>query len=276
MKTASVRKFVLVSLFAVVCLLALGLISQPAQPASGKGVLPLQAPSFINVAHTEGASPTAASAIVDEAGISAYFQAPVSITISSVVSLFRTVEFSNTDYIIGSIPVPNYSITYDVHVYVHKNGWALAYYSNTDPVSKIFDWKSYDGMNINTTLLKNVLSLVAVTAGSPFPGPTYYDFRYPNATNLMLIAKVGGGSFQINVPGTYVYYERGWSLYANAYGLSWWLDGAQIASGAGTGWLSQGTLTAAQFLPDTNHTIEVRLGDYGSGFGGLALTYRVP
>jgi hypothetical protein len=274
MKIASILKSVLIGLFAVACLLVVGLISQPSQPASGKGVLPLQAPSFVNVAHAESAAPTAVSAIVDEAGISAYFQAPVSITISSVASLFRTIEFSNTDYIIGSMAVPNYDIYQDVHVYIHKNGYVLAYYLKGDPASKIFDWVSYNGVSINTTKLKNVLAIVASTAGSSFPGATYYDFRYPNATNLMLIAK-GGGTFQINVPGAYVYYERGWSLYCTGQNsASWWIDGAKIED-IGCGGLSDGTLTAAQLLPDVDHTIEVNLW-YSSGVGGLALIYRVP
>ncbi len=207
---------ILASLLAVACLLIIGLVAQPNQIASGNPVLSLQAPSFIGIAQAEGAAPTAVLAIVDEAGISAYFQAPVSITIGSVASLFRTIEFSNTDYIIGSIPVPNYDETYDVHVYVHRDGWVLAYYMKVDNASKVFDWKSYDGANINTTKLRNVLSLVAVTAGSPFPGATYYDFRYPNATHMMFIAEAvysdnAYDTFQVTLPGSFVYSERSWS-----------------------------------------------------------------
>jgi hypothetical protein len=72
----------------------------------------------------------------------------VSITINSVASLFRTIEVSTTDYIIGSIPVPNYPETEDAHAYIHKDGWMLAYYLKVDPVGKIVDWQSYDGVTI--------------------------------------------------------------------------------------------------------------------------------
>jgi hypothetical protein len=272
MKTLSPRKLIVASVLAVVILLVIGLVVQPNQSASGNPVLSLQAPSFIGIAQAEGAAPTAVSAIVDEAGISAYFQAPVSITISSVASLFRTVEFSNTDYIIGSIAAPNYPEDFDVHVYAHRDGWVLAYYPKTDPASKIVDWKSYNGVTINTTMLKNVLVIVADAIGSPSPNPTYYDFRSPNANNLMFIAEKdegAGNQFTVQLPSSFSYYERSWSLYSTdgCYGKIE-LNGTTISTTCGP--VVYGTLTASQLPPDTTHTIAVRT------HGGLALVYRIP
>ena len=283
MNISSIRKIVLAGLFAASCLVVLTLISHPSQPVSGNGVLALQAPSFINVARAEGAAPTAVSAIVDEAGISAYVQAPVSITISSVASLFRTIEFSNTDYIIGSIAVPNYDITYDVHVYIHRDGWVLVYYMKTDPASKVFDWRSYNGTTIDTTVLRNVLLVVADGAGFSLPSVTYYDFRSPNATNLMLVAKKTSGdeSFQVTLPGSFVYYERSWSFASRVacYGSggSLYLDGVVLKSHGQTGdfVFSYGGLSLAQLLPDILHTFRVTIA-CDTALGGLALVYRVP
>jgi hypothetical protein len=268
MKRFGIRKLVLASLFAVACLVAITAISRPTQPASGNGVLPLQAPSFIGVARAEGAAPTAVSAIVDEAGISAYFQAPVSITISSVASLYRTIEFSNTDYIIGSISVATYNEWADVHTYIHRDGWVLAYYQKADPASIIFDWHNYNGTSLNVTTLSQVLATVADAIGTPLPIPAYYDFRFPNANNLLLVAEKsegGGNSFTIQVPSTFSYYERSWSTYNGNIRL----DGTTLNNGCD--WcIYYGTLTAAQLSADTIHTAQVNY------MGGLALVYRIP
>jgi hypothetical protein len=126
--------------------------------------------------------------ITEEAGISAWFQASTSIDLNNVKSAFRTIETENSDYILGSVSIDGYGESQDVHVYVHTDGWILAYYMASDPVGKIFDWWAYhDGGQANiTTKLENAITIVANEAGIPFDTATFYDFRYPNATNLML------------------------------------------------------------------------------------------
>jgi hypothetical protein len=60
---------------------------------------------------------------------------------------------------------------------------------------------------------------------------TYYDFRYPNATHLMLIVEWvynGTDSFEINIPGSFAYYERSWSLGTNDR-ASYQLDGVTVS-----------------------------------------------
>jgi hypothetical protein len=93
---------------------------------------------------------------------------------------------------------------------VSHDGWFVAYYLAADPASKILDWRTYTSTKI-TTKLEETLSVVAVAAGVPFSGATFYDFRNPTATNLMLIMKSNAqntpDSFQVKLPGTYNFYE---------------------------------------------------------------------
>ena len=302
MNTKSIRRLLLVAGAVVVLLAAFGLVSKPGTPACADNVFSLQSPPFVGIASAQEVS--GASIIEDEAGISAYFQASTSINLDDVRDVFRTIEDETNDYIIGSVPVANDPETYpesdDVHVYVHTDGWILAYYLAEDPASKIFDWRAYhDGGRTNiTTKLENTIMAVADAAGVPFSSATYYDFRYPNATHLMLIVEWATGttdSFEVELPGSFTYYERSWSLgnnnsycyyhYHNYYcAARYKVNGEEIqyhSSEDSTGWqqTSVGTLTVSQLPPNQNNLIEVWAnlcvsGCYG--YGGLALVYRVP
>jgi hypothetical protein len=210
----------------------------------------------------------------DEAGISCYYQASSSITLDDVRDAYRTIEVEKSDYMIGSIAVSDYPESEDVHVYVHTDGWVVAYYLAADPVGKIFDWHAYDGTSIPTKL-ENTIAVVAGEAGVAYTSCTYYDFRYPNATRMMLIAEVSSGtdSFEVILPGSFGFYERSWS-HGNGTGYSdFFLNGEKLAD-LGTDYATtQGTLTAAQLLPDTTHTFTVE-ARYDDTYGGLALVYR--
>jgi hypothetical protein len=257
------------------------LIDGRSASGSPENVLDLQAPPFVDVARAESLS--AASVITEEAGISAWFQASTSIDLNNVKSAFRTIETENSDYILGSVPVEGYGESQDVHVYVHTDGWILAYYMASDPVGKIFDWRAYHdgGRTSITTKLESTIALVATEAGVPYSSSdvTYYDFRYPNATNLMLIVEwVGGGSdsCEVNLPASFTYYERSWSLGTSVYyyWAKYFLDGVEIERTQH--WVNQGTLTASQLLPDQFHTIKIIGEGDGYSYGGLALIYGAP
>lgn len=255
-------------------------------PVGPEKTLALYAPAFLKSASDESteAPPEIAALLSSEAGISAYFQAPDSISLSSVRSLYRTIETENAQYIIGSIPVPNYPETEDVHVYIHTDGWVLAYYLKADPTGKAFDWRRYTGGTTIPTKLEIVLSTVAGQIGQPSPSLSFYHFQYPNATNLMLIAKESyvTDSFEVNLTSDYAYYERSWSFGGNHYNCCWTakyiLNNVEIRSQdwSNGGWhTSEGILTFAQLPLDTFNVIQI----YASGnryYGGLALVYRVP
>lgn len=279
MNTKIIRILLVVGVVAVALLATFGLVSKPSVLANGGTVFSLQAPPFVSVARAEPGS--VASAIRDEAGMSAYFSATTSIDLNNVKDAFRTIEVSTTNYIIGSVAVANYPESEDVHVYIHKDGWFLAYYLKADPVGKIFDWRKYNESNHTslTTKLENTLAKVAGYAPVSFPGATYYDFRYPNATNLMLIAdwSTGYDSFEVKLPGSFTFYERSWSAGTTSDG-SYQLDSVTIATLGCCGWqTAQGTLSASQLLPDQFHAIALDNPYHDNNvYAGLALVYRVP
>jgi len=280
MKILKLRTFFLGSLLLATLILSFTLVNKPTQSTNRDNIFRLQAPPFVSAASaaTAPADVDIGTLLDEEAGISAWFQAPDLINLSQVRGQFRTIETETDDYIIGSVPVPDHVEHFDVHVYVHRDGWILAYYLRSDPTSKIVDVK---GMTINTTKLKTVVAAVAGAAGAPFADVTYYDFRYPNATNMMLIAedKNNGNDFTIQLPSSFGYFERGWALYA---GCTWTppptfrVDGTNKVGQAtwNGGCAYYGVLTASELLPDTTHTVVV--DGYQYGYGVLVITYRVP
>lgn len=282
-------RYIFISAFLVVVLVvSFAVVKQPSEKANTNTTFNLQAPQFVGIAKAEMDS--IASFMEDEAGISSYFKASTSIALNDVRDAFRTIEVETANYIIGSVPVTDYPESEDVHVYVHTDGWVVAYYLAADPVGKIFDWRVYhsSGRTAISTKLETVLLLMATEAAVAFPGGTYYDFRYPNATNLMLIAEWANrdsvaqtDSFEVNVPGTFLYYERSWSIGSDDFdSAKYFLDSVEIFRGNYNEWgTAQGFLTATQLLPDQYHLIEVKTHPYGAinyVYGGLAILYREP
>ena len=230
------------------------------------GTIALKAPAFIQKAHAEGTSP-AANFLEEEAGISAYMKSPYAINLSNVRDLFRTIEDETSDYIIGSMHVADNPEDKDVHVYINKNGWIVAYYLRGDPVGKVLNWPKYhnNGRTSMTTMLEDTIAYITSEASLPYSGVTYYHFRYPHATKMMIIIEnaYGTDSFEVNLTSDYNYFERSWSRYRSDY----WLNDEKIRSG------DYGIFTATQLPPDTSHTITV----YGYwGYGALVLVYWRP
>lgn len=288
MNIRSVWRILLVTGIVAALLATFGLTNRPAQPATPGAILSLRAPLFVNVARAETGS--VSSFLDDEAGVSAYCNLSITIDLDDVRGTFRTIEKETSNYIIGSVPIGDYPESEDAHVYVHTDGWVLAYYLAADPAGKLFDWRAYDGTTL-TTKLEQALTDIAAAAGAPPCTATYYDFRYPNATHLMLIAEAqygsGNDSFEVNLPDSFTYYERSWSLGSTAdYYMDcarYYLDEVEIHEHCHNraGWhTTQGTLTAVQLSPGSFHTIKIEGYHFESSneraFGGLALVYRVP
>ena len=283
MENKYIRYSLIAGLLVVVLVVSFAVVKQPGEQASTNNTFNLQAPQFVGVALAEGDSIT--SFMEDEAGISSYFKASTSITLNDVRDAFRTIEVETTNYIIGSVPVTNYPESEDVHVYVHTNGWVVAYYLASDPLGKIFDWRIYHdtGRTAITTKLENTLFLMAAEAGGVFQGGTYYDFRHPNSTKLMLIADWVYGttdSFEVKIPSSFVFSERSWSLGSEYLGGAVYeLNGTVIYDEYGPAYdwgTTQGNFSPLELMPDQFHTISVT--EAGNGvwyvYGGLALEYR--
>lgn len=264
--------------FLLIGVIAVGLVAGLSFTGGNQGgperTLSLQAPPFVEAAEGEGpaAAPKVAAQLADEAGISAYMQTSGAIDLSLVEGEFRTIETQTSDYIIGSVPVTDYPEEFDVHVYVHTDGWILAYYMNDEATSKMADVK---GDTVSTTKLETVIVIVANAAGEPAAGIQYYDFRFPNATNVLMVGEddADGAYFTIELPSDYGYYERSWALREDNFsGLSFLIDD----SAAPTDWsgfsMAYGTISSSMLLPGASHDIDVSSGYYGA----LVITYRVP
>lgn len=162
--------------------LTVGLLWWPAVQGGQTGITAeLAAPPFLGIASAEDAAVT--GVIQDEAGIAAWFDAGTSVDLNQVRSAYRVIETQTADYILGSVGVPDYTEEWhDVHLYVHRDGWFLAYYLNSDPIGKIVDWEHFN--NAIPTKFETVLASVAATAGLPAPpNITHYDFRTVRVDN---------------------------------------------------------------------------------------------
>ncbi len=215
----------------------------------------------------------------DEAGITAYTNLSTTIRLDYVASAFRTIEDQTDEYIIGWVHPPDYDISFDVQVYVRSDGWVVAYYAQDDPVSKIFDWKD---RSFSSTLLEQAITKVLSKDGLELSEVNFYDFRYPEATHMMWIKK-NKGTYYINVPNSFVFYERSWMFSGlfdfGAGAMSFKIDGVVLGSHYGSGgwkW-DRGVLTEGQLLPDLEHQVSVSVGSYiKDSFTGLVLVYRDP
>ena len=234
------------------------------------------------------------SFLENEAGISAYGQIS-SANLDLAENAFKNVEKKTAEYIIGSVALTDYGETHDVHVYVDISGWIIAYYLTEEKVSKIIDWKEYKNTSgITSTKLSDALVKVSSEMYQVIPSITYYDFRYPGATNMLIATDevtLSGSTetFQIMVPSTYFLYSRTWShaisnIYDYGYGSTTGnikIDDDTLNSKTfNDGWsIFEGDITPLQLYPDIYHVISL----YQSGsrnndtsFVGIVILYSQP
>ncbi len=253
----------------VITILLIGVLAfTNRKPAQAQQTLALQAPSFIQPVTNESPTSDIGAYLTGEAGISAYIHTANPITLSQVRGEFHIIEAETSDYIIGSVTVPYHPDHFDVHVYVHRDGWILAYYLKADPTSKIVD---VNARTIFTTKLDTVIAIIAGAAGEAVSNLNYYDFRYPNATNILFVAEdyENGDDFTITLPDSYGYFERSWAVYGNNFSCYFKVDGNSLSPNYYVAPFGYGILTASQLLPNVSHLINVR------DFGVLVITYRV-
>jgi hypothetical protein len=262
----------------LVTFLSAPLLQLPAaQPSGG---YELVRPLLFSTASAEDAQ--IAAFIDTEAGVSAYFQAPGALSLTNVRTLYRTIEVETDSYILGSIPVPNYvSESEDVHVYVHKDGWVLAYYLAATPAANLIDWARFQN-NVIVTKFDTVFKLLADHMAFTLPAITYYDFRYPNSNYLLLIAEESDltDSFSVFLNETVQYEERSWTLSSENEAAEYKLNNVQVLQSDFANapkWSdATGTFTALQLPVNATHTIAVTRTTCCTSrvFAGLALVYR--
>ena len=247
------------------------------EPQPGQ-TLALQAPAFVRASEAGPEASDISQRLSEEAGISAYLETSSPIDLSLVKNQFRTIETEEEgEYIIGSVRVPDHPEHFDVHVYVHSDGWILAYYMEEEATSKMVDVKA---KTITSTKLETVVSIIAGTLGEAVIDLNYYDFRYPNAESILMVAEdhSSGRDFTIEMPSEYGYSERSWAVYnpGSHQGAKLYIDGsAPDADWTGSG-LGYGFIATSQLLP--GQAYRVTLPDYvhSSPYGVIVITYRVP
>ena len=269
----------------------LGIGEKGLDESGGEGVISLVPPPFIGVA---GASESEVSVmreganfLEEEAGISAYTNVGMEIDLDKAKEVYRTIEVEKENYTIGSVALPNYAESNDVHVYVHKDGWIVAYYLKDEPIAKMVNYKNYMENGDITLKLDNALGRMCDGVGLPLFYTKFYDFRYPNADKLMIIMDgqwvEGWDTFDIKIPSDVRVYDRSYYHWSwNSRGSSFNLDGTEINSfeRCDDCWQARyGKLTPTQLMPDAFHTIslwhdDLAYYDVGHACVAIVLAYR--
>lgn len=225
------------------------------------------------------------SFLEDEAGISAYSQVS-NVDLELAKTAFKNVEKETGEYIIGSVALPDYVESDDVHVYVDIDGWMIAYYLKGERASKIIDWKHYLGGEITTTKLETALGKVCDAMYTYLTYINYYDFRCPNGTKIMIVIEESYSygvpeTFRLMVPQDHPMYSRTWSHAVDSNGGWLKIDGTTLNNFQQhpSGWrILEGDITPIQLLPDVFH--EISTAKYYSGGGGsyvgIVLIYSEP
>ncbi len=270
------RKILAVSLAAIV-VIAFSVAFLPGNLSSGGNEAKVTSPSgqsshpLFTLAEPAFAAETQSEGtnfLEEEAGISAYTNVGQGIDLDKAKTAFKTVEHQTSEYIIGSVGLPEHGETEDVHCYVHKDGWVVAYYLKAEPAAKVINWA-----DLSTTKLEEGLGKACNAAGVPFVKATYYNFKYADAEKLMVI--IDKGSFKLKIPGSFVVYERSYSanFLEDDDGGYLYIDETQIVSGGTT--LKVGTITPTQLKPEAFHIVDVKpKDDVDPVTVAIVLTYK--
>lgn len=210
----------------------------------------------------------------EEAGISIYTDIGQPLDLSVASAEYKTIEEVTSDYVIGSLSLPNLPESDDIHCFVHKDGWIVVYYLKAEPVSKVIDWNWYSAGSLTKTKLNIGLEKMYLALGVTPPSTNFYHFQFPHANKWMIIIEaldeVGTDSFNLQIPSEFTFYERSWSHYAD--GVSRFrLDDIQISYLSGYPVTAYDELTPAQLIPDEFHTIELEVYSSSPFIGRVAI-----
>ena len=256
--------------------ISLGVFSSQAFAEEKESEISLEAPSF---PATKGTG-----FLEEEAGISTYTNVGETIDLGLARNAFRSIEYETDEYIIGSVPLPDYPETEDVHSYVHIDGWVVTYYLRKEVVAKILDWEGFGPDEVITgTKLQDGIFVVCDAAGVPIGDIKYYDFKYPNANKMMIIVDAlwtyGEDTLNIMLPSDFVFYERSFSHYVRGGGStnsSLYIDGQEISYLHVTG-THYGLISPTLLSPGVFHTVKVTNTSYNlDAFDAIILVYREP
>lgn len=216
-----ILKFV-VALCVAIALLTLTMSAKPeVQPAADQtdGGMALQLPAFLKSVYAQDSTQTDFNFLLDEAGVAAYTKLDQELDLENLKTSFKTIGRQTDQFISGIVVAPGYEKlpkfgeNAEIQVFLHRDGWIVAYLTRYQTAAALFDWVNYDEKRLkNSTLLENVVRKLAEDTNVVDINVTYYDFRNPKATNLMLVsdhieAINTRESFEINIPRELTVYE---------------------------------------------------------------------
>lgn len=221
-----------------------------------------------------------------EAGMSAYAQLDGTVDLTKAEDALKTVEEATSEYVIGSVGLEGYGESHDVHIYVDSEGWIIAYYLADEKPAKIINWISFSESGSFVDMkVKVALSHVAEQM-LLFPSEIkYYDFRYPDATKMMVVAdeeEVDNATetFRIKIPNNINIYTRNWSLGVIGSNPSpssnIKIDGVELHAGQP---FYEGAITPSQLSTDEFHEISIynrapNPWDNNTTYGAIMLIYK--
>lgn len=237
-------------------------------------------------------STSGTSFLEENAGTIAYAQLS-DVDLDAAKEIMATVEVETSEYIVGSVKLDEYTEASDVHVYVDTSGWIAAYYSTNELPSKIIDWVDFETSGLlEGTRLEKALNYMANAMYMALPDVKYYDFRYPNATDMMIVVDEVHDdgeteSFNVKLPSGLTFYSRTWShcIHAlNNYTVEGYIKIGEtelnVVDGAPSQdpWLIwEGELTVTQLPLDEYRTLSIYQNEYYSdlsSYVGLVLIYK--
>ena len=132
------------------------------------------------------------------------------------------------------VRVPNVAglISTEPHVYIDTGGRVVAFFRNDQNASALMQWNvvadlesgTFQPTGIDTTVLLDALQATLETAGlsgaaldAKMATVKHYNFEYPQATGLLLVANTKGSAGEevatFAVPAAWTIYEVAWSYY---------------------------------------------------------------
>jgi hypothetical protein len=209
-----------VLLFALSLLATFGQ-ARPPEAQTGQGMA-LQPPAFLKSAQAASPSQVDFGSILEEAGVTAYTKLDKEIDLVNAAARFKTIQQETDQFIVGIVTAPGYERSTEleenaeVNVFLQRDGWIVAYLSRWQLASAQFDWINYDKDRLTGTLIENVVRMFAEDEGVSDYTVSYYDFRNPEATHLILAADrvdvtTWADWFQITIPRELMVYESSWA-----------------------------------------------------------------
>jgi len=250
----------------VVLLALLGGTGYYALPRASSEPIPF-IPGEISLARPAIAQQTRASFLDTDAGMSAYSDTGRTINIDQARTAFRVVESETDSWIVGTVQAHDYDENEDPHVFVHTSGWIIAYYDKDSPVGRALHFVAPG--TLGGSKLEDSLRKVANSAGAPAQSIGFYDFRFPEATEWLVI--IDTNTFSVEIPTQFSVFEGSYSLTPiGSCGPALDIDGVRVATNGCTTF-GYGGVSPSLLSTGSEHNVVV-----DGGSAAISLLYSPP